>query len=300
MSLLLRLPCRTMSILAYFDTNVFDNFIKKQNGATEADELQLRAAVSSGQLTIVVGHLNIREILAALPAKPEIVGPELSLVASLANWDCFARYHSTILEADIRHFAYNGERANTAFEDERTVESIRAGIRRVVDGPESGRRLEAVNSENREEKRRFLEGVRRAQAETAEAVKELREKNEIPNFEEYYESSAEEYALAFAQSFGVAEECKRRGLNNLLKIPSVKAMVGVGLSFIYRTAVEKKSPKPSDSRDIQHAVCAAAAADVFVTHDADLSLLLNRVPIKGLRVMRLHELLEVGRGRTTQ
>ena len=162
----------------------------------------------------------------------------------------------------------------------------------MINEPESVRGLEAVNGENREEKRRFLEGVKRAQAETAEAVKELREKNEIPNFEEYYDSSAEEYGLAFAESFGVAEECKRRGLNNLLKISSVHAMVGVGLSFIYRTAVENKSPKSSDSRDLQHAVSAAAAADIFVTHDDDLSLLLSRVPIKGLRVMRLHQLLE--------
>lgn len=84
----------------------------------------------------------------------------------------------------------------------------------------------------------------------------------------------------FAQSYGVAEECKWRGLSNLLKIPSVRAMVGAGMSFIYRTAVEKKSPKASDSRDLQHAVCAAAAADVFVTHDDKLSLLLHRVPFK--------------------
>ena len=281
-----------MPLLAYFDTNVFDHLYKKTDGVTEVDEQRLRATVSSGQLTIAVSHINIRETLAALRHSPEIVGPELSLIASLANWDCLVRFHSAILEADIRHFAYNGERANTAFEDEHTVASIRAGIRRVVEDPESRRGLEEVNNENREEKRAFMEGVRRAQTETAKAVKELREKNEIPNFEEYYESGAEEYALAFAQSFGKAEECKRRGLNNLLKIPSVQAMVGVGLSFIYRTAVGKKSPKPSDSRDIQHAVCAAAAADVFVTHDDDLSLLLSRVPIKGLRVMRLHQLLE--------
>jgi len=279
-------------MLAYFDTNVFDNLIKKQNGVTAADESRLRAAVSSGRLTIAVGHLNIREILAALSRNPEIVGPELSLVASLANWDCFVRFHSAILEADIRHFAYNGERANTAFEDEHTVANIRAGIRRVVEGPEGRRGLEAVNNENREEKRRFLEGVRRAQAETAEGVKELREKNWIPNFEDYYESGAEEYAFDFAESFSVSEECKRRGLKNLLKIPSVRAMVGVGMSYIYRNAVEKKSAKPSDSRDLQHALCAAAAADVFVTHDDDLTFLLSRVPIKGLRVMRLHQLLE--------
>ncbi len=197
-------------MLAYFDTNVFDHLFKKTDKVTDADELQLREAVSSGRLTIVVGHINIRETLAALRASPEIVGPELSLIASLANWDYFVRFHSAILEGDVRHFAYNGERANTAFESEHTVANIRSAVLRVIDD----------------------------------------------------------------------------------KIPSVRAMVGVGMSFIYRTAVEKKSPKGSDSRDLQHAVCAAAAADVFVTHDVDLSLLLHRVPIKGLRVLRLHQLLE--------
>jgi hypothetical protein len=36
----------------------------------------------------------------------------------------------------------------------------------------------------------------------------------------------------------VAEECKRRGLDKLLKIPSVRVMVGHGMSLIYRIAVE--------------------------------------------------------------
>jgi hypothetical protein len=103
---------------------------------------------------------------------------------------------------------------------------------------------------------------------------------------------AEEHLLAFVISFGVSEECKRRGLDKLLKIPSVRAMVGLGMSFIYRTAVERKAPKSSALRDLQHAVCAAAAADIFVTHDEELAFLLRRVPIKDFRVMRLRELSE--------
>jgi len=84
----------------------------------------------------------------------------------------------------------------------------------------------------------------------------------------------------------------------ILKIPSVRAMVGAGMSFIYRTAVEKKSTKGSDSRDLQHAVCAAAAADFFVTHDDKLSRLQRRVPFNRFRVMRLHQLLEADRRAT--
>jgi hypothetical protein len=72
-------------VLAYLDTNVFDNLYKKENEVTEADELRLRTAISSGRLTIAVSNINIREILAALFTKPGITGPELSLVSSLTN-----------------------------------------------------------------------------------------------------------------------------------------------------------------------------------------------------------------------
>jgi hypothetical protein len=288
-------------MLAYFDTNVFDHLYKKTDGVTQADELELRSAVFSGRLTIVVGHLNIQETLAALRASPHIVGPELNLIASFADWDYFVRFHSAILEADIRHFAYNGERANSAFEDEHIVTNIRAAIRRVIDDPQGIKGLDAVIREDDEHKRAFLDGARKARAETTGELEALRRKNEIPSFEQYFENGAEDFALAFARSFGVAEECSRRGLGILLKIPSVRAMVGVGMSFIYRTAAEKKSFKGSDSRDLQHAVCAAAVADVFVTHDVDLSALIQRVPIKGLGVLRLHELLEAAnRGSTPE
>jgi len=98
--------------------------------------------------------------------------------------------------------------------------------------------------------------------------------------------------LAFIKSFDVTEECERRGLDQLLRIPSIRAMIGLGMSFIYRTAVARKAPKSSASRDLQHAVSAAAAADIFVTHDEELTLLLERVPIKSFRVMTLRQMLE--------
>ncbi len=190
-----------MSLLAYLDTNVYDHLYKKTDGVTDADELDLRAAVSSGRLTIALSHTNIRETLAALHRNPEIVGRELSLIANLANWNYFVRFHSVILQDDIRHFAYNGERANTAFEDERTVAMIRHAIDRVIDSPLSAQELEAVNRESWEQKRAFFEGVKKSRAESEKDLEEFQKKNETPNFEQYFEEGAEAVALAFAQSF---------------------------------------------------------------------------------------------------
>ena len=78
----------------------------------------------------------------------------------------------------------------------------------------------------------------------------------------------------------------------MLRIPSMRAMVGFAMSYIYGIVVERITPKRSDLRDFQHAPSAAAAADILVTHDKDFAFLLGRVPIKGFRVMRLRELLE--------
>ena len=89
-----------------------------------------------------------------------------------------------------------------------------------------------------------------------------------------------------------AEECKRRGIATLLKFPSILGFIGLAMSLMYRNTAERKAPRGSDSRDLQHATCAAASADVFVTHDQELTLLLKRVPLANFRVATLHELLD--------
>jgi hypothetical protein len=216
------------------------------------------------------------------------------LIVSLADWDRFIRFSTNVLEDDIRHFAYNGERANPPFEKNREADRIRLVTQRIIDGRLGFKELEAAIDEDDEHKRAFEEGIKKSQAETATILEEFRKTNEVPSFEQFFEDGAEAHALAFVKTFGVAvaEECERRGLDKLLKIPSVRIMVGHGMSLIYRIAVDGKVAKGSASRDLQHALCAAAAADVFVTHDKELAFLLHRVPIKGFRVLGLHQLLE--------
>ena len=276
-------------VVAYFDTNVFDNLIKKTNGVTDADEEQLRACVSSGRITVVVGHTNIRETISALDSRPDIAREQLDLIAKLADWDRFVRLHSIILEDDVRHFAFNGERANTPFE--KGASQVLSKVRLVVEGRIGFKELEAVIAEDREQKKVFLDGVKRSNAEIATELENFRKARGIPSFADFLADGMGAQVLTFVESFDVAEECKRRGLDKLSSIPSIRTLVGLGMSFMYRTTVEKKSPKSSTSRDIHHAVCAAAAADVFITHDSELSYLLNRIP-KGIRAVRLRQLLE--------
>src|SRR5271154_4944690 len=105
--------------LAYFDTNIFDHLAKRKRGVSEEDGSRLGDAVSSRRLSVIVGHVTIRESLAALRSDPESAKAHFGLIESLADWDRFVRFSTPILEEDIRHFAYNGERANTPFETSR-------------------------------------------------------------------------------------------------------------------------------------------------------------------------------------
>jgi hypothetical protein len=277
-------------VLAYLDTNVFDNLLKETNGVTKSDELRLRAAITSRQLAIVASHINLRETIAALRANPDIARAQLGLIVSLADWNRFVRFSTEVLEADIRHFAYNGERANSPFETNRQANHIRSVTQRIIDGRLGFKELEAAIDEDHQFKRTFSEGIKASRAETEAQIEEFRRNGQIPSFEQFFHDEAESHALAFAKSIGVAEECERRGLDKLLKIPSVRMVVGHGMSLIYRIAVDRKAARGSTARDLQHALCAAASADVFVTHDEELAFLLHRVPINDFRVMNLREL----------
>ena len=203
------------------------------------------------------------------------------------------REHSTILERDIRHFAYNGERANSPFDSDRNAVNVRKGIMDLINGTLGTKDMEPILRENSEQKKAMLNGVRKSRAETKVEIEEFRKMGQIPTFEEWYNECWRDYLMAFLEDCGVTEQCRGRGLDNMMKIPSLGAMIGFGMSYVYGVAVERCTPKGSDSRDMQHVVCAAAAADVLVTHDEELSRLLGRVPVRGLRVMRLQELLKL-------
>jgi hypothetical protein len=108
--------------------------LKESNDVTRADEFRLRSAIASRQLAIVASHINLRETIAALGSRPSIAREQLRLIVDLADWHRFVRFSTEVLEADIRHFAYNGERAYTPFELDRQANHIRLVTQRIIDG----------------------------------------------------------------------------------------------------------------------------------------------------------------------
>jgi len=240
-----------VSFVAYFDTNVFDNLIKKTGDLTEADEFAVRSWVSSGQLSIAVSPINIQETFAAFRRRPEVAITQLLLMRSLCDWDRLAKHSTSILKDDVDHFAFNGERSNTPYEDSRQAAHVRSMLQQIIDGQIRIEKLEPVIDEDRDHKSGFLVMVKEAKAAIAAQLEGLEALGDIPTFQEFFEENAGEYVRAFVETFSSGEACKQRGLDGLMKIPSVRALIGVGMSFMYRINAEKRSPKSSAERDFR-------------------------------------------------
>jgi hypothetical protein len=277
--------------VVYFDTNVFDNILKRRNNVTTEDEMRLRSTLAGGNLSVLLSIINIQETIDA--RKPEIVLPQLRLILDLTSWDQFVKPHDLVLTDDIRHFAWNGE-PDRPFFLEPVVSQVRSALLRLLDGTGNLSELDDVINLNNQQKQHFLNGIENARAETYAQIQALIEKEheEIPSFEQYLASQQEKLARDFARRLGVQYECERRGIAQFLSMKSVKMTSGLGLSFMFRAAVEGKAPKRGASRDLQHLVPAAAAADTFVTHDAELAFMVRRVPMNGFQVTTLRELLD--------
>jgi hypothetical protein len=152
-------------------------------------------------------------------------------------------------------------------------------------------RLDAEIVIDREQKEAFLDKIQEVAQSISQETRELRDIGEIPDFDRYFHDGVAEFAVAFAESLVVADGCKHHGIENLVKIRSLRAFLGFSMSLIYRRVVAQKKPKIGASRDLQHVPSAASAADVFVTHDQEFKTLLERVPMFGFRVATLDQLL---------
>jgi hypothetical protein len=277
--------------VVYFDTNVFDNILKRRNNVTAEDEMRLRSALAAGSLSVLLSIINIQETIDA--RKPEIVLPQLRLILDLTDWDQFVKPHDLVLTDDIRHFAWNGE-PDRPFFLEPVVNQVRSALVRLLDGTGNLSDLDDVIDLNNQQKQKFLRGIEDARADTYQQIQALieQEHEEIPSFEQYLANQQEKLARDFARRVGVQDECERRGIAQFLRIKSIKMTAGLGLSFMFRVAVEGKAPKRGASRNLQHLVAAAAAADTFVTHDDELAFIVRRVPMNGFQVTTLRELLD--------
>jgi len=224
-------------LCAYFDTNPFDNLLKL-NPQTVTDLAELRSAIQTQRLAVVSNILNIQETIDALHSKtPEVVVPQLDLIASLIDWSRFVKPSDWLLTDDIRHFAWCGE-PSSPFLPDNVVGAVRGAVMDIIRGRMPSADLDDVVRENSRQKAAFAVGLENDNTQTASMMEQLHKEGLFPEFADIFPIAAQDFAYHVAAKVDRAQECKGRGLEQFLSVRSVRMAVGLGLSVIYRRAFE--------------------------------------------------------------
>jgi hypothetical protein len=269
----------------YLDTNVFDH-LHKRLGFSDGDLSTLKASKAKGSVSYLLSVPVIEEVFCAIKPDPVLAIRELMLVFEFGDWAKVLKPPHLLVIDEIEAYAKGNPRPEPFLEE---GDPLRDGLRTLANPSQRDiDELIPILDESRTQREDFRDGMRAARGEVLKVAKKLQ--GWKPSFVDYWERLAEPFARSYAERAGLFGDCQARGVAGLLDLRGVRMAVGINLSLAYAETFEGRAPDMGDSRDQQHAVL-ASAADVFVTGDARLADLLNRIPITDLQIMDLRSFL---------
>jgi hypothetical protein len=273
-------------VVAYLDTQAFDHIYKKI-GCTSADIASLRTAIYGHRLSIRLSVHTLEEILLRRKVSPQAFAAQIKLTLSLANSRTLVKSSAQLLLDDIRAYAARGE-ADRPFLRGDMQNAVADGIAALIesDGEELEDDFLAVLDQARQEKQHFAAALDRIR-QAAEAIS--KPTSGWADFQQYFDVAAPPALEKLTEQAGVADVCRERGFNGLLKIKSVRMSLCAGLASIYERMIVGAT---ANSTAFHHPVCAAAVAETFVSDSASDREFLARLPIEGLTVTSLPEFLK--------
>jgi hypothetical protein len=270
-----------------FASSVFDHLYRK-SGCTAADVAALRKAVYSRTLSIPLGMHNLEEILLGRRRTPQALAAQIRLVLSLSSSRVLIKPCERLLADDVRSFAATGQ-ASSPFLRGEIQNAVSTGIGELLesDGEELGEDFVGALKEARCQKELLLAETRRL-AESGELAASPFDE---ASFDEYLSRNAPAILQALAARAGVDEECKRRGIDALLGVKSVRMWAGGLTALAYERNVEAQPWREDDFGELMHAVAGAAAGEMFVCGDARGVAPFSRAAVHDLQVMDLQGFL---------
>jgi hypothetical protein len=272
-------------MVVYLATTVFGHLYSKR-GCTAADVAALRKAVYGRHVSIPLGLHNLEEILLAPGSAPQALAAQIRLLLSLSSSRMLVKSSEQILLDDVRSFAASGQSLSPLLRGE-TQNAVSAGIAELLesDGEELGEEFVSVLEEARRQKESLLAEMQRL-VQSGEIAPTLAAD---ADFDEHFRRTAPVIARSLANRAGVADDCKRRGIESLLAVRSVRIWTG-GLAMLAQLQNgEGRASRSDDLAGLIHAVAGAAAADGFVCGEPRLAASLSRVGLEDFRIMELRD-----------
>jgi hypothetical protein len=271
-------------MVVYLATDAFDHLYRRV-GCTAADIATLRKAIYGRALSIPLSLQTLEEIFLAPDVTARMRSAQMRMLLSISSPRRLLKPAEDLLMDDLRSFAASGQPESSIQRGE-VQNAVSAGISSL---------LESDGVEMDEDFVEALQAARRQRESLGAALAELRGAGgpaaAHDGFDEYFRQCAPGVAEALAERAGVAARCRERGLDELLKIKSVRMWTGAALWFGWTQAVENRLPSSEEVSDAMHAVLAAAAAGTLVTDNERLLRLSAHAKVEGFEAIDLKALL---------
>lgn len=270
----------------YFDTNVYGHIYRLQHGVTVAAVRKLRNVIQDGRLRVFTSYAVIEETNTGRIANLDDVNGCLETIRTIAVLDPIIKHHPDLLEDDIVAYA-NNEPLPSKFQ--RPLPGLRD-----IFWDHTAKNYAALDKAAAETKKMiadFSQEMNNTFNKIRPQAHNIKRAGKQQPFEDYWNEMAPPWAEQVADRLGVLDQLKARGVNGLLDIHSFRLLTTAQLSLSYANTYERTAFSKGNSRDMHHVAC-ASAVPIFVTHDAQLTKILARMPTNGLEVLELQSLLQ--------
>ena len=222
-----------MGKYVYLDTNVIDHLVDHSDGLSQEDADRLVTLSSSGEVEPIFNILGFQEQLGARSEKVERL---FDYTSKLFNPDKVVKDSNDLFHDDIESYAHNGC-ADTPYYSGKKLATLQQGIKDVIVDYTPEKYAELYSSVVDPSRQKSLQiqntlenavnMVNEAVASQAEASQaDLTKWRKETLFQDFWKTQAESWAECFADGSGVLAECKKRGIQGLLEIRSVRMGVG--------------------------------------------------------------------------
>jgi predicted nucleic acid-binding protein len=270
----------------YFDTNVYSHIHNLQHGLTRADVAKLFAKLKADKLRVYLSAAVLEETISALLSNEKNALRELRLIHRIAKRKKILNDYKEILDSIFHSYA-RGQPVPSFYQSPPPF--LQFVLRDPTEGTLTNLRSLAQDSQDQIQQRKKTN--EELFARIWPLVKEERKHGQQQSWDDYWNEHATHILETFATLCGVLEECKQKGIQQLLDFTPIKALsIGI-LSQGYANTYERTAFNRGDSRDLHHVIYASAIG-TLVTHDGRFARVMRREAIPGFRVTDLHTLLK--------
>ena len=279
----------------YFDTTVYDDIAK---GDVAAEDIEsVRRLATRGAIRAYPSLMNVEELLGQWDSERGEALRRIKILRDLVGFDNMLKQPRDLLDEAINAYAQWGITPPVTL-----ARHHRDIVARNLD--ELLRGIAKTNVSNIvADVRALKDGFRRAMTETRDRVlTELKwesrpiEERRAVTFDQFFRNESQPWAEAFADGIGAGDACRRRGLDGLLNVRTVRICVGAQMSLVHSLVfgdgLQSRHSGWGEDYDLWHGLT-ASVAEIFVTGDHRLAQHLRRVPVANFVVVEsLRQLLD--------